>query len=358
MTTTRTTTTPGLPYRGDGGRTLSEPRDVVVDNRGDATRFVTVAVYDGDRPVLSRTFEVTANARVAVADALAAPGAYRVVVETVDGGRATYDWRVTADAGDLEVVVADGSSGERRVARPSEAPPTERAASAASREPSESDGVTFWEVMDCAPSCPAAREGTGGPLPYKSTATAREPAVLVVANGTAEPRSVQIAVADLYGTVLDYEYEVSARTRLRVPVTGAAGVYAVSVRAGGEHREYDWHVPEIERLRVRVGDGLRVDCGDATGTLRLVNRDDRAHDLTVRVRDGDEVVFERTVRMASGGERTISDAVAGSGRHTIEASTAEGASATADWWVCPPVARRLVQVHEWGGVVVGETGLS
>lgn len=325
-TTTRSTTTAGLPYGGDGDGTLAEPHGIVVHNRGDETGFVTVAVYDGDQAVLSRTFEVTAGARVAVSEALAAPGAYRVVVETAAGARATHEWRVTADGGDLEVVV----DGELR----------------------------FREVMECAPSCPALGEGTGGPLPYKAATTEREPAVLVVENDGREPREVGVMVADLHGTILDYGYEVPARTRLRIPVTGATGVYAVSVRAGGERREYDWHVPEVQRLRVRVGGDLRVDCGDATGSLRLVNRDDRAHELTVRVRDDDGVVFERTVRVAAGGEHEIPDAVASSGRHRIEASTAEGASATGDWWVCPPVARRLVQVHKWGGVVIGSTGLS
>lgn len=323
---TTETTAAASAYGGDAEDALAEPRGFVVHNRGDEVRYVTVAVYDGDRTAASRTFEVAAGASASVEDALAAAGTYRVVVETADGERAVHEWRVTGDAGDLEVVV--------------------------------DDGVAFWEAMRCAPACPAAEGGVSARLPYKSGAAGREPATLVVENPADAPRRVSVTVADLHTTVLDYAYVVPARTRLRVPVTAAEGVYAVRARSGGETREYTWSVPEAERVFVRVGDGLRVDCGEATGTLRLANRDDTTHHLRVVVSDGDGTVFDRTIRLPPGAETTVERAVQSSGRYELSASTAEGASATDDWWVCPPVARKLVQIHKWGGVVIGRTGLS
>jgi hypothetical protein len=326
-TTTRPAeTTTAEQARRDAENALAEPRGFVVRNRGETVRYVTVAVFDGDRAAVSRTFEVAAGASASVGDAVAAAGTYRVVVETADGAQAVREWQVTPETGNLEVLVGDG--------------------------------VAFWEAMRCAPACPAGQGGVSTRLPYKDGATDREPATLVVENAADDARRVSVTVADLHTTVLDYDYEVPARTRLRVPVTAAEDVYAVTARASGETREYTWSVPEAERVFVRVGGGLRVDCGEASGTLRLTNRDDDPHHLRVVVSDDDDAVFDRTIRLPPGAETTVENAVQSSGRYRLEASTVDGASATDDWWVCPPVARKLVQIHKWGGVVVGRTGLS
>jgi hypothetical protein len=336
-TTTRTT----APAAGSAGKSLPEARGVRVRNASDSERIVTVAVTRDGETAFGETVRLDAGPEPlpptepgsagwqrAFPRAVARAGTYRVVVETADGERGVHDWRVADALGDLVVTVGDGISASDRGER----------ADGSSGERSESDGVAFVQEAFCDPDCPPVSAGGIGDLPYYGGEDAHRHYYggSVVVENAGGPRRLGLVVAGDGATVLDYEYDLPAATRLRLPGVHVPGVYRVAATVDGETATHDWHVRAERWLFVRVGDRVRFDCGETSQDLELENEGEEPRRLTVTATRDGETVLRETYEVAGGERRTEPDVLRGSGRYRLRAETGDGRSASRDWWLCPP----------------------
>lgn len=93
------------PYTVSGADDVLTPPNVEIRNWSGEDAVVTVAIsHDGDR-FFERSFEATTDREVLTEPVVASKAVYRVVAETNDGRRATYEWNVAGNWPLLAVLV-------------------------------------------------------------------------------------------------------------------------------------------------------------------------------------------------------------------------------------------------------------
>jgi hypothetical protein len=318
-TTAETTGTAGttaeLPYRGESGQNLPDPRGVVVRNEGDRKRYVTVAGYDGDRTLFVRSAMVDAGKRRTYDDLVAKRGTYRLGVQTDDGLRAEREWVVAAAVDDPVVRIGDG--------------------------------VSVTATATCDPACdPLSVGGESAALPVGNGGN---PATLRLSAD--ERRRVAVTVERERRTLLDYEYDLRPGIAVEVPVTERSGTYEVTVRAGDREHSRTWPVPEVSTLHVSPGDGQVFSCGEATGAVRVVNATDVERELVVTISPDGPKTFQYRASLDPGSERVLHETAQSSGEYRLAAELIDddGAESTT-WWVCPPRPDATVYVTAIGTV--------
>jgi hypothetical protein len=329
-------TTARLPY--DEGPAVT-PRGITVRNVAETTAYLTLAVETTAGEQVFVTSERLGGRRfVGYDDLVAAEGEYRVVVETAAGKRAETTWRVTDSQGDLGVTVGDG--------------------------------VTIQQTVRCAPDCALARGGTavGYPASDFDPRGRRDDTTLRVVNpaaGGATGTRIRIGTDDR--PVLDYRYDHPAGVTVELPVPQYAGELPITITAGDRERRFDWRPQVTPSLRAILADSIRFRCGVGNRTLRVVNPDDAASEVAVRVfpadagsgsdgeratesaNESEDPLFAETVTVGPSSSVERDDIVASAGRYRVEVAVG-GETVEAMWETCPPRGAL--------GVVVGETGVS
>lgn len=324
-----------------GGRHV-EPRVLRVRNDGDASRYLTVAIYRSGRSLVSGSRDLPPGDAMVFHRTADRTGRYRVVLEGPSLA-AERDWLVDDRRGDLLVRV-DG------------------------------DAVTARQDIRCGPDCaPFATDLAGDAWPAASPDPLPAPATLFV-TAPAAPRTATLTVEREGATLLAGTVAPAPERRLIVDGLRAPGPLEVavderdgadsdgtesnptendsttgSVESGATH-----HWPAVARseLHVALGpDGPRFDCGDGNPTVVCRNHDGASHRLTLTVADGGARVARRRVSLAPGEIVEVRTAPS-SGRYHLRARTDAGTSLRTRWSVCPPHLGTMVTVGDGGSLSV------
>jgi hypothetical protein len=289
-----TATSPG----GDRGPPLA---GLFVRNASTRDRYATVVVTDGAREVVESR-SVAPAASIGFPALVARPGTYRVVVETADGRRATADWRAAAPLPDLAVDLRAG--------------------------------VAVRRLGQCTPACPPLSTVRTGSPPGEDART------VVVDNGGDRERVASVRVDDGGDgdRLLDADYRVPARSRLRVPVARRPR-YRATVATDGGVATREWAAAAVPRLTVDVAPSTpAVRCRDLVRDLVVANPTDASRQATVAVTAGDDTTLARVdADVDAGASRTVRGAIPPAGGYTIAVETADGLREEYVWTVCPPV---------------------
>lgn len=297
---------------GNTGATATAPRrELELRNETGEDQYVSVAVSDDAGVVSSTTVELPLLTSRTFS--IPAPtGILTVELETTTGVTGRHPWAVGDQMGDLVVTLT-------------------------------ADGVTFSQSAWCDPDCePLSRDGTAVELPYYGDvpgSTSYYGANVVIVNTTTRYREVSLRIDHDGDPILDYEYVVPPDLTLEFPGVHAAGDYTVTVQSEVGERSYDWHPPKERRLQLRLTEGdVHATCGTSTASFILGNADDVPHRLDIAAfRPGTDLAVLRRTYIVQPGARFRERAVyTGSGQYDLRVSTADGASTTYDWWLCPP----------------------
>lgn len=255
-------------------RTPERRVGIGVRNEDDESYTLSLRVTDGDETLLERSVEVRSGPGYGrgVEGSLVDEGTYRVVAELDTGARMAYDWRVTDDAGHLDVVVT--SDGELE--------PRQRSAGGLDDEG----------------------------LPY-SVAGADDifaPPSVEIRNESGDDATVTVAIEYDGERFFDHAFDATTDREISTPpVVESHATYDVFVQtADGRETTYEWRIPEMwawPTLAVLIaGDGtLRVGCAwPRTASVPVENADDTAREVTLTLSDGDGVVAETTRTVAPG----------------------------------------------------------
>lgn len=271
--TTRTTTTTNT--RTTTQTDTSENRvGLGVLNEDDESYALSIRVVDGDETVLDRSVEVRAGPGYGrgVEGTLVDEGTYHVVAELDTGARLEYEWRVTDDAGHLDIVVTSDGNLEPR------------------------------------------QRSTGGiddeGLPY-SVAGAEDifaPPSVEIRNESDADATVTVAIEYDGDRFFDHTFEATTDREISTPpVVESHARYDVFVQtADGRQATYEWHIPKMwawPTLAVLVADDgtLRVGCAwPRTASVPVENTDESEREVTLTLSDDEGVVSETTQRVVPG----------------------------------------------------------
>lgn len=302
-------------------------RTLELRNSTDETRFVSVAVSDGDGVVSASTVEVPAGTARSLS--LAAPtGILTVELETESGQAASQPWAVGDEMGELVVTLTD-------------------------------DGFDVEQKAWCTPTCdPLSRGGTAAEFPYygdPAFMTSYYGANVVVENTTTRTLEVTVRIEHERDAILDYAYVLPPGVRLEFPGVHSAGDYTVTVRADVGERVYAWRPPKERRLEFRLTEtGVQATCGKTTASFVLRNDDTDVHSLRVSAYrpNSDIPAFTERYIVQPGANYRERGVYTGSGQYVLEVETGEGASETYDWWLCPPRGPTAITIQPNGTVHV------
>jgi hypothetical protein len=329
-TSTPTTTpepAPELPYDG-GGRRLDRPRSVRLRNGSLSTRFVTLVVEHRDRTVYVDSGSVPPGAVVEHSRLVGTEGTYRVVVETASGRRQEREWRVTGALGGLECVVTDA--------------------------------VEVLQVVRCAPDCPPlSRGGEERGLAFDDP-TGREPwsgTTLEVTNRTDATRDLSVSVDGRQGRRLAYDYDVPPGTRVLFPLVSGGGRYDVRLTSEAETATYRWDTGAARRLFAGLTpEGPVVGCLGQRADALASNQSEEPATLFVSVRREGRQLYSGEFALDPGETRAVPDLFDGVGPFDLSLSTADGATASYRYPVCPDVGPVFLVVEPDGTVSASATG--
>jgi hypothetical protein len=297
------------------------------------------------------------------------------VVETDREERAVREWTVDGRLAGLEVVLTGPGTGSA-VDADADADAVDGGASR----------IEAWPTVTCGPQTCAVRHerrvGEDLPLLGDGMGYWYAPAAVVLRND-GPARRIDLRVTQRGDPVLDATYDPPAGAQVRVPLTFRSGTYEVTVTAAGRSTSGDWYVPEERSRYVRVdrSGGAQFGCAPTNVALDLANDDDVDRDFAVAVRpfraasddgpatgpetgtrtgtdtdaaattDGDPAaarpVFDRTVSMSAGEERSLTPSI-DPGRYVIDVKATPGGEARGMWWACAPHGRIDVRVDAAG----------
>jgi hypothetical protein len=324
--TARTSTagSPG-PYRVTGRPTLDRPRGVHLRNLVSTERFVTVVVAAGDDELLADSVSVPARGTVSFAGLVESAGRYRVLVETADGDRVGYDWRLRPAFDDLWIDLTPD--------------------------------VALHRPVLCLPDCPFAVDDDERTVVYEvpddvgvGEALGRTPA-LAIDNDAARRRRVRIEVTDRGERRLATAYDLPPDVRALVPVLPASGRYDVALRTDDGEATYDWQPSVRTTLYASLAEGPGFRCGYADHDLHVRNETDAARRVRVRVLTGEETLFERSFDLEAGAIETVPSAVDPAGPLRFEIVTDDGSVERYDWVRCAPSGPITVALSDRGAYV-------
>jgi hypothetical protein len=294
------TSTPTAPTTGGpAGDGADDGLGLVVRNAGDAARYVTVVVTDGDRELfaVSAEYAATGTRRTRrFPRVLGRRGTYDVVVETADGARRRGAVRVDGVHGDLTVTVG----GEIRIRQP----------------------------VRCGPDCgPLSLGGDvrrlNGAWPERDAWTGY---AVSLANVGSAPQTVRVAFDVGDERALDYRYRPRPGTELRFPVVPPLRRFGLTVETAGRRWQSEWDGSRSAEVPLEVdGAGVRVDAWpDAGADLRVRNERER-RPVSVRVRRGDATVAAQTHELGEGATADVADFLTDPGVYDVRVATPEAA---------------------------------
>lgn len=286
--------------------------------------FTTVVVTRDGRDVYFENIDLLPGERT-ISRMTVPLGETTVLVETDTGIRAESAWTVDGVGEGIEVVLGR-------------------------------EGAAFWNRLSCAPNepCSIAREGDAADLPLLGDGSGRwyAPAGVVVENPG--PEATARLRVDLYdSTLLDQTYRIPNQTRLSVPITYRTGDYRVVVETDERRIDTPWPVPDEPTKYVDTGSGV-AGCGPANTTLTVLNRDDSAHRLSLRV-ESDSDVFEDVFTLDAGESRELVPTTE-SGVKRVVGRLETDAEFTGTWWSCPPRGPATVVIDATGTPSLVTTG--
>jgi uncharacterized cupredoxin-like copper-binding protein len=314
-----------------GGRTAEATSDaafeqtVTVRNPNATAAYVTVAAESrSGATAFVRSVELTPGERRSVRAELPGPGAYRLVAEASDGGRAAFDWVADERLDGCAVTLRDGTFG-------------------------------FWRTAVCRGDCDLATSGGGGAIPLVGDGEGRwyAPASVVLENPDPSVRRARVAVELDGETVLTATYDVPARTQVELPVTYRSGEYRVRVATDGATVADSWTVPDQPSLFVDLRD-RETGCGVANSELTLVNYDDVEHTVTVQVASDERGLFADRWTLAPE-ERASVVPVPSAGRYEVRVQIDGVDQFSSVWWSCPPRGPATLVVDATGGGSLSQT---
>ncbi|SFR51596.1 hypothetical protein [Halogeometricum limi] len=303
--------------RRPNGRGEALEQTVSVGNPNATDAYVTVVVTDeSDRTVFVESAALTPGERRPLDASIPESGSYRVLAETSDGRRETFEWTSDERLDGFSLTVLP-------------------------------DGFDFWRVAWCR-DCALGRGASDDvPLPGDGSGRWYAPASLVLENPETVVRTARVEVELDDATLVDGAYEVPAGTQVEVPITYRSGEYRVRVELDESVVAESWTVPGQPSLFVDVRDAT-TGCGPANSELTVVNYDDKTHAVDVRIESGDEELFAERWTLGAD-ESTSVVPVSSSGRYGVRVQIDDADPFYSVWWSCPPRGAAAVVVDASGG---------
>ena len=305
------------PYRASDGPPLDRPRGLHVRNLSSTDQFVTAVVtpeengIDGgdETEILVDSVAVPSGETVSFRDLIATEGRYSVIVETADGARRRYDWKLGRAFGDLWVDLTPD--------------------------------VSFSRPVLCGPDCPFATAAGERTVAYEipsdltvGDALGATPA-LAVDNDTEGRSRARLHVWNQGRLRFASGYDLPADVRLVVPVLPASRRYNVVLRTAAGEAIYDWQPSVRNTLYASLTDGPSFRCGYADHDVRVRNETDAPRTVTVRVSTGAETLFEETFEVDADAVETVPAAVEPAGPFRFVVET-DGRTERYNWVWCAP----------------------
>jgi len=312
------------PYRASDGPPLDRPRGLHVRNLASGDRYLTAVVTaggDDGTELLADSVAVPAGETVSFRDLIATEGRYDVLVETADGARRRYDWKLGRAFGDLWVDLTPD--------------------------------VSFSRPVLCGPDCPFATAEGERTVAYEippdlavGDALGATPA-LAVDNDTGGRSQARLHVWNQGRLRFASGYDLPADVRLVVPVYPASRRYNVVLRTTEGEAIYDWQPSVRNTLYASLTDGPSFRCGYADHDVRVRNETDAPRTVAVRVSTGAETLFDETFDVDANAVETVPAAVdpAGPFRFVVETG---GRTERYNWVWCAPNGPITVAVSDDG----------
>jgi hypothetical protein len=329
--------TSGEPYRVADAPRLDRPRGLSVRNLGSTERFLTAVVSHDGSELFADSAPVPAGETVSFPGLIASEGEYEVLVETADGDRKRYRWRLSGDVDDLWVDLTPD--------------------------------IDFRRPVLCFTDCPFVTPDENGTVAYDvpadvsvAEALGRTPA-LALDNDTTERQRATLRIWSGGERRFAASYDLPPDVRALVPVLPASRRYVIILRTDDGETTYDWQPSVRHTLYASLDAEPTFRCGYADHDLVVRNETDVARTVRVRVytgsaaddsengngdeRDGETTLFERGFELDAGEIRRVPSAVDPAGPFRFAVET-DGTVERYNWVRCAPNGPITVSVSDRG----------